>query len=454
MASKGGEFTVNLSAELRLKAIIDGTRAGTWEWNIRTGDVVFNERWATMLGFTLDEIQPLSIETWNQLCHPDDLMRSYELIGQHLDNKIPFYECLCRVRRKDGSWCWIQDRGMLVKEADGTPTEWMMGTHIDVSSEQESQQHFTHLAASVPGILFSFEMDSPDALRFTYVSERSYAYFGITCTAIEEDASAFFDRVHPLDSSEVHATVQNCYRSLSEASCQFRMVIDGAEQWFRAVARPIQDPFGKLVWHGMSINIDDQKQLENTLARLSITDELTGLFNRRYLTQALNDAMELYQRYQSPFSLISLDVDHFKKINDHHGHLVGDNVLSKIAGLMADRLRTTDIVARTGGEEFLVILPNTTEKEATQIAETLRQMVNQAEFLGHDHTPFIVAISGGVLEMSEDIASVEELLKRSDQLLYEAKDRGRNMVLDEQTASTRAPLHSGSNARPHNDVEI
>ncbi|MDR5886833.1 diguanylate cyclase [Vreelandella janggokensis] len=445
---------MNLSAELRLKAIIDGTRAGTWEWNIRTGDVVLNERWATMLGFTLDEIQPLSIETWNQLCHPDDLKRSYELIGQHLDNKIPFYECLCRVRRKDGSWCWIKDRGMLVKQADGTPTEWMMGTHIDVSSEQESQQHFTHLAASVPGILFSFEMDSPDALRFTYVSERSYAYFGITCTAIEEDASAFFDSVHPLDSSEVHATVQNCYRSLSEASCQFRMVIDGAEQWFRAVARPIQDPFGKLVWHGMLVNIDDQKQLENTLARLSITDELTGLFNRRYLTQALNDAMELYQRYQSPFSLISLDVDHFKKINDHHGHLVGDNVLSKIAGLMADRLRTTDIVARTGGEEFLVILPNTTEKEATQIAETLRQMVNQAEFLGHDHTPFIVAISGGVLEMSEDIASVEELLKRSDQLLYEAKDRGRNMVLDEQTASMSGPLHSGSNARPHNDVGI
>ncbi|MCA1772265.1 MAG: PAS domain-containing protein, partial [Halomonas sp.] len=241
---------MNLSTELRLKAIIDGTRAGTWEWNIRTGEVVFNERWATMLGFTLEEIQPLSIETWNQLCHPDDLKRSNELISQHLDSKIPFYECLCRVRCKDGRWCWIQDRGMLVRETDGTPTEWMMGTHIDVSTELEAQQRFAHLAASVPGILFSFEMDSPDDLRFTYVSERSYAYFGITCKAIEEDPAVFLDMVHPLDSNEIQATVQSCFETLSEASCQFRMVIDDAEQWFRAVARPIQDPFGKLVWHG------------------------------------------------------------------------------------------------------------------------------------------------------------------------------------------------------------
>ncbi|MGM0858435.1 MAG: sensor domain-containing diguanylate cyclase [Pseudomonadota bacterium] len=424
---------MNLSPELRLQAIIDGTRAGTWEWNVRTGEVIFNERWAAMLGFTLEEVQPLSIETWNRLCHPDDLKHSYMLISQHLDNKVPFYECLCRVRRKDGSWCWIQDRGMLVKEPDGTPTDWMMGTHIDVSSEQESQQHFAHLAASVPGILFSFEMDSPSTLRFTYVSERSHAYFGLNCRAIEADASVLLDRIYPSDAEEVKATIKKCYRSMSETSCQFRIVVDGSEQWFRAVARPIRDPFGKLVWHGMLTNIDDQKQLECTLAYLSVTDELTGLFNRRYLTQALNDSMQLYRRYHTPFSLISFDIDHFKRINDSYGHLVGDRVLAKIGALMKNRLRLTDVVGRMGGEEFLVLLPNTAEEEAIQVAENFRQLVNQTEFLNEEASSFNVAVSGGVLEMTDDITSVEELLRRSDRLLYEAKARGRNMVLDEHT---------------------
>lgn len=423
---------MNLSSELRLQAIIDGARAGTWEWNVRTGEVIFNERWAAMLGFTLEEIQPLSIETWNRLCHPDDLERSCELIKQHLENKIPYYECLCRVRRKDGSWCWIQDRGMLVKETNGTPTEWMMGTHIDVSIEQESLQHFTDLAASVPGILFSFEMDSPDSVRFTYVSERSYTYFGLDCKAIEAESSVFFDAVYPPDLPDVQTALSDSYRTMSEASSQFRMVVDSAEYWFRAVARPIRDPFDKVVWHGMLTHIDDQKELEYTLSYLSVTDDLTGLFNRRYLTQALNDYLEQYRRYRTSFSLISFDIDHFKRINDAHGHLVGDRVLNKIGELMGCRLRATDILGRMGGEEFLVVLPNTVEERASQVAEDIRQAVNKIEFRSEDNTSFFVAVSGGVLEIAEGVSSVEDLLKRVDQLLYEAKERGRNMVLDEK----------------------
>jgi diguanylate cyclase (GGDEF)-like protein len=183
----------------------------------------------------------------------------------------------------------------------------------------------------------------------------------------------------------------------------------------------------------MLTNIDDQKQLENTLAYLSVTDELTGLFNRRYLTRALGDSMKLYRRYKTPFSLISLDIDHFKRINDSYGHLVGDRVLSKIGKLMKNRLRVTDIVGRMGGEEFLVILPNTSEEEAIQIADNFRQVVNQTEFLNEDYIPFVVAVSGGVLEMTDDVTSVEDLLKRSDRLLYEAKESGRNMILNKQS---------------------
>lgn len=431
---------ITLSAEMRLQAIIDGTRAGTWEWNVRTGETIFNERWATMLGYTLEELEPVSIETWDRLCHPDDLKRSYKSIREHLEGKSPFYECLCRVRRKDGSWCWIRDRGMLVINPDGTPTDWVMGTHIDVSSEQESQQHLADLAASVPGVLFSFEMDSPDSLRFTYVSERSYAYFGLKRTAIEADPTVFFDRVHPPDLPEVQAALHRCYDSMLEQTCQFRVILDDSERWYRVVARPIQSSQGKMVWHGMLNNIDDLKQLENELAYLSITDELTGLFNRRYLAQILTESIELYRRYKTPFSVISLDIDHFKQINDVHGHVVGDRVLIEISTLMLCRLRSTDIIGRMGGEEFLAVLPSTSEQEAIRVAENLRLSISQAKFLNEEDTPFRVTTSGGVLEVTDDTADVEDLLKQSDQLLYEAKEKGRNMVLASQ-ASPKTELH-------------
>lgn len=329
---------------------------------------------------------------------------------------------------------------MLVIEADGAPTDWIMGTHIDVSSEKESQRHLADLAASVPGILFSFEMDSPNSLRFTYVSERTYAYFGIERTAIEADPSVVFDRVHPPDLPEVQATLHRCYYSSLEQACQFRVIVDDSERWFRAVARPIQSSQGKLVWHGMLNNIDDLKQLEKELAHLSITDELTGLFNRRYLAQTLNESIELYRRYKTPFSMISLDIDHFKQINDAHGHLVGDRVLIEISSLMQCRLRSTDIIGRMGGEEFLAVLPNTSEQEALRVAENLRQTISQAEFLNEEDTPFGVTASGGVLEITDDTATVEDLLRRSDRLLYGAKESGRNMVLASQ-ASPKTESH-------------
>jgi diguanylate cyclase (GGDEF)-like protein len=326
---------------------------------------------------------------------------------------------------------------MLVKEADGTPTDWMMGTHIDVSEEQEAQQQLTNLAASVPGILFSFVIESTDVVRFTYISQRSYDYLGREPEAIEANSSVFFDAIHESDVTEVYDAIHRSYESISETSCQFRIVMDDSECWFQASAKPIRDPHGNLVWHGMVPYIDEQKKLDQKLASLAVTDELTGLFNRRYMAQVLNDAIELYQRYQTTFSLISLDLDYFKQINDSHGHGVGDRVLVKIGELMKNRVRATDIVSRMGGEEFLVLLPNTPEHAAIEVAELLRQAVRQTELSNDQNSAFIVTVSGGVVEMTDDISSAEDLLKRSDRLLYEAKERGRDRILTELDALTK-----------------
>ncbi|GAB1392112.1 hypothetical protein MASR1M60_02750 [Rhodocyclaceae bacterium] len=123
----------------RLAYILDGTHVGTWEWNVQTGETVFNERWAEMLGYSLAELAPLSIETWTQLSHPDDLKVSGNLLNQHFSGKLPFYECESRMRHKDGYWIWVLDRGKVAVWTDDGKPLWMFGTHLDISKRKQAE---------------------------------------------------------------------------------------------------------------------------------------------------------------------------------------------------------------------------------------------------------------------------------------------------------------------------
>lgn len=117
----------------RLANIIAGTRAGTWEWNVQTGEARFNERWAEIIGYTLDELQPVSIDTWMKHGHPDDLLSSGEHLQEHFDGKSPAYEFEARLRHKDGHWVWVLDRGKVITWTEDGKPEWMFGTHQDIT---------------------------------------------------------------------------------------------------------------------------------------------------------------------------------------------------------------------------------------------------------------------------------------------------------------------------------
>jgi len=129
-----------LDERQRLDAILKGTNAGTWEWNVQTGAVVFNERWAEIIGYTLAELAPLSIETWLALAHPDDLKRSGELLEKHFSGETDSYSCEARVRHKDGHWVWVLDRGKVTQRTgDGRPL-LMSGTHMDASDLMKAKE--------------------------------------------------------------------------------------------------------------------------------------------------------------------------------------------------------------------------------------------------------------------------------------------------------------------------
>ena len=124
----------------RLSGILRGTNAGTWEWNVQTGKTVFNERWAEIIGYTLEELSPISIETWSKFCHPEDLKVSAKMLDQHFRGEIEYYESESRMLHKNGDWIWVVDRGRVIsRDGDGRPLI-MMGTHQDITSRKRIEE--------------------------------------------------------------------------------------------------------------------------------------------------------------------------------------------------------------------------------------------------------------------------------------------------------------------------
>ena len=169
------------------------------------------------------------------------------------------------------------------------------------------------------------------------------------------------------------------------------------------------------------------------LKRVGLTDSLTGVNNRRFFDQRLGEEVARAQRSGEPLACLFLDIDHFKRINDRHGHRVGDRVLSEVAGMIREQLRSTDVLGRYGGEEFSALLVNARKEKALEIAERIRGIIEAKHFEREDGGWLSVTISIGVsslqtgAESAGDIA--EELVDRADQALYLAKNAGRNQVV-------------------------
>jgi PAS domain S-box-containing protein len=133
----------------RLAGIIKGINVGTWEWNVQTGQTVFNERWAEMIGYTLDELTPVSIDTWMRFVHPDDGKAGWALLERHFSGESDYYECECRVRHKEGRWIWVLDRGCLAsRTADGKPL-LMYGTHQDITARKHAEEALREINAAL-----------------------------------------------------------------------------------------------------------------------------------------------------------------------------------------------------------------------------------------------------------------------------------------------------------------
>lgn len=175
-------------------------------------------------------------------------------------------------------------------------------------------------------------------------------------------------------------------------------------------------------------DISEQKQREELLLQRATRDALTGIANRGYFTEVASNEIARARRFAEPLSVIMLDIDHFKKINDSYGHETGDRAIIAVAQTCSQAMRKIDLVGRLGGEEFAILLPRADKEPALEIAQRLRMKLSEQRVIASDGSEISFTVSGGVAALRPLTRDLHELLRNADNALYQAKREGRNQI--------------------------
>lgn len=278
-----------------LDLVIQGTNIGTWQWNVQTGETIFNERWAEIVGYTLAELAPVSIDTWLDLAHPEDLKKSGELIEQHLRGELEFYDCKCRMRHRDGYWVWVHDRGRVSRRDDnGTPL-WMSGTHADISELQSSQQQLRDSEERLQSMLSNFsgaayrcENDADWTMLYLSAAVKQLTGYGATEFTRSESPRSFTKLTHPDDVPWISERVGAALSAKEPFELLFRLRhADGHWLWVQELGRGIYDESGDVKYIDGFIWDVTQAEMANKAIQLN-EQKLSTLYNQASIGIALN----------------------------------------------------------------------------------------------------------------------------------------------------------------------
>jgi diguanylate cyclase (GGDEF)-like protein/PAS domain S-box-containing protein len=332
--------------------------------------------------------------------------------------------------RKDGSHLTVNMLATVLLDEHGL---WVghLAICLDVTEQKRAYEALAardrllkKLSAHVPGGIFQFILEPNGDSRFIYASDGIRDIYEIEPGVLQQDARRVFQRIHPLDVERVRDSIRLSTLQLSHWREEYRVQLpQRGLRWIRGEATPEELPGGGTLWHGYVSDISDLKRVEEELRALSITDSLTGIHNRRYFQDRLKAEMIRVKRASGALSVIMFDIDHFKRINDQHGHAVGDEVLKELCRRISQRLRRTDVFCRLGGEEFVVLCANTDGSQAFSVALELWQALRSEpmEDVG------IVTASFGIASWRVE-EGVDGLLLRADSGVYAAKQAGRDRV--------------------------
>lgn len=416
------------SAE-RLQLAAEASGVGVWDHDLTTGGLVWDDAMYAIYGIDCDTVSNL-YDAWRNSVLPEDLPEVDAALEATIAQGAPFAPRF-RIRRGDGAICHVQARARLYADADGKPMR-MVGTNEDITERQQQQAILqdseTRFRLTFEVAAIGMMLVSPKG-RFLRVNDALCRIVGYTQAELQQ--KTFQDITHPDDLEADRVLIQELLAGTRDHYQLEKRYFhkDGHVIWILLSGSTVRDSRGKVLYFIAQVqDITERKAMLEELQRQATKDYLTGLSNRRHFMEQGENELAQVQRYGHALSLLMLDIDHFKNINDSYGHKAGDIVLQKLSQILRETLRTVDIIGRMGGEEFVVLLPETDLQEAVEVAERLREIVAGTEVIREAGLPLRFTISIGVVTMKQKHINLDILLNQADQALYKAKTAGRNKV--------------------------
>lgn len=424
-------------SEERWKFALEGSGEGVWDRNLQTGVAVFSKRYKEIYGFGEDDLVDHH-EAWDERIHPDDLPLVDADRAAYFSGKKQVYANERRMQCKDGSWKWILSRGMVVaRDAQGRPLR-MIGTHTDIT-ERHQREEALRLAATVLST-----MDEAVAVTDTdnKIVSVNPAFTAITGYLPGEVVG----RNPRLLASGMHTPefYREMWATLSEKGSWHGEIMNRGKngrlfvEWLSI--KQVRDEQGQTTHHvAVFSDISERKAAEEHMRHMAHFDALTGQPNRSLFADRLQQTIAKARRDKSRLALMFIDLDQFKPVNDLFGHHVGDLLLREVAGRLQTCLRReTDTVARMGGDEFVVILPEIEAvPAAAEVAKKILHALSQPfDIAGHD---IHISSSIGIAVFPEHAGDERQLLNRADEAMYRAKEGGRNCLVMAEKSDAAGP---------------
>ena len=391
----------------------------------------------TLTGFACEDLIGSRRRSYNDLIHPEDRQGVWDEVQAAVRGKRSF-ELTYRISTAEGGEKWVLDRGRAVYGPDGsvlalegfvTDTTARWQAMAELSRERDLLQI---LMDSVPDKIYFKDCES----RFLRINRFEAQQLGLSdpSEAVGKTDFDFYPEEMARGFREDELAVLRSGSPLI-GKVERNQPPGGSEFWVLTTKVPFRDRDGRVIGIvGISKDITDLKSMERWLAEANVqlkelarVDALTGLLNRRVILELADSEWARWRRYGGTFAVLLLDADDFKLVNDRHGHLVGDHVLQHLAMRLERGLRNVDAVGRYGGEEFMVLLPETGLDGAVVAAQKILRGIGQTP-IETDGLQLSLTVSIGATASREDDTTLDGLLQRADQALYAAKSRGKNQV--------------------------
>lgn len=427
----------------RMEMIIHGTASGTWDMDMQTGEIQVNETWSGLLGDPDPHPRRIGVRAAQRLLHPGERGHFSCALRRHSRGLAPHFTCDVRLSHRIDTWRWMRICGKITARGKAGHPLRMSGIMTDIHEEKLAKQALADQISFQDELIDAFPypifVKSADA-TFVSVNCAYERFFGVRRRDVIGKSADELGHLPQAGAVDFQAEDARMLNELGASHHEVAFAMPNGQSrhclhWSHAF-RQASTGVHRLV--GTIVDISEQKRIEHELAErnrelaasearlkeLSLTDELTGLGNRRDFQARVREALSLAIRHGHPLSLLMADLDHFKFVNDVYGHDAGDRVLQGFAKILRSLCRREDMACRTGGEEFVIILPMTGVDEAWMLGTRICLAMRENDFLG-DGVPVTVSVGVAKYEPGE---SRHSLLERVDQALYRAKNQGRNRV--------------------------